>query len=231
MPRRQKTSPDEGLVNAMSRMPWWACLMSFLGRRKRRELLHATEGGSSAAAIDTMSWQDFELLIAEAFRLQGFVVVKKGGASADGGVDIELMKDGAKWLVQVKHWRAKQVPVEVVRELADALPLRRAVGAYVVTSGRFTRPAEEFASGRGIKLVSGSKLTGILAQARVSLNAKSARRTTTAAPARVAATAVPSCPTCSQPMVLRKAQREPNAGGTFWGCTAYSQGCRSTRPA
>ena len=78
MPRRQKTSPDEGLVNAMSRMPWWACLMSFLGRRKRRELLHATEGGSSAAAIDTMSWQDFELLIAEAFRLQGFVVVKKG---------------------------------------------------------------------------------------------------------------------------------------------------------
>ena len=193
--------------------------------------MHATEGGSSAAAIDVMSWEDFELLIAEAFRLQGFAVVKNGGASANGGIDIELMKDGAKWLVQVRHWQAKQVPVEVVRELADVLPLRHAVGAYLVTSGRFTRPAEEFAHGQGIKLVSGSKLTGILAQARVSLDAKSARRTTTAAPARVAATAVPSCPTCSQPMVLRKAQREPNAGGTFWGCTAYSQGCRSTRPA
>ena len=106
------------------------------------------------------------------------MVVKKGGASADGGVDIELMKDGAKWLVQVKHWRAKQVPVEVVRELAGVMPFRRAVGAYVVTSGRFTRPAEEFARGRGIKLVSGSKLTGILAQARASLDGKSAGRTT-----------------------------------------------------
>ena len=166
MPRRQKTSPIEGMVHAMSRMPWWACLavgavayvllhavssrppavvidsrhvqgavmasaargvagvlqyvlpilccaaafMSFLGRRKRRELLlHATEGGS-AAAIDAMSWQDFELLIAEAFRLQGFVVVEKGGASADAGVDIELMKDGAKWLVQVKHGERSRYP-------------------------------------------------------------------------------------------------------------------------
>ena len=234
MPRRQKTSLIEGLVDALSRMPWWARLMSFLGRRKRRELLHATEGGSSAAAIDAMSWKDFELLIAEGFRLQGFVVVKKGGASADGGVDIELMKDGAKWLVQVKHRRAKQVPVEVVRELADVLPLRRAVGAFVVTSGRFTRPAEEFASGKGIKLVNGSKLTGILAQARASLDAKSAGRTTTAAPARAAATAVPSCPTCSQPMVLRKAQRGPNAGGTLGAAPptrrgAAARGQRSPR--
>jgi len=40
-----------------------------------RVRLHATEGGSSAAAIDVMSWEDFELLIAEAFRLQGFAVV------------------------------------------------------------------------------------------------------------------------------------------------------------
>ena len=28
MPRRQKTSPIEGLMNAMSRMPWWACLVA-----------------------------------------------------------------------------------------------------------------------------------------------------------------------------------------------------------
>ena len=205
--------------------------MSFLGRHKRRELLlHATEGGSSAAAIDAMSWQNFELLIAEAFRLQGFVVVKKGGASADVGVDIELMKDGARWLVQVKHWRAKQVPVEVVRELAGVMPFRRVVGAYLVTSGRFTRPAEEFAHGQGIKLVSGSKLTGILAQAgpRLMPNPRVVQRLPL--PPRAAAPAVPPCPICSRPTVLRKA----SAGRMrqhILGLQCLLARCRGTRPA
>ena len=211
-----------------------AAVMSFAGRRRRRELLlHATDGGEPAAAIDAMGWQDFELLVAEGFRLQGFAVTEKGGASADGGVDLELTKDGEKWLVQAKHWRAKQVPVEVVREIAGVMPFRRAIGAYVVTSGRFTAPAREFANGRGIKLVNGSTLSGMLAQARASLDAKASGRSapTTAHQGMATSSAIPACPTCSQPMVLRKAKRGANAGGTFWGCSAYSQGCRGTRPA
>jgi restriction system protein len=143
-----------------------AALVSFLRRRKRRELLlDATDGGSTAAAIDAMSWQDFELLIAEAFRLQGFRVAEKGGAGADGGVDMELTKDGERWLVQAKHWRAKRVPVEVVRELAGVMPFRRAVGGYVVTSGTFTEPAKEFARGRGIKIINGEALDDMLMEA------------------------------------------------------------------
>ena len=211
-----------------------AAVMSFVGRRRRRDLLlHVTDGGSPAAAIDAMSWQDFELLVAEGFRLQGFAVAEQGGASADGGVDMELTKDGEKWLVQAKHWRAKQVPVEVVRELAGVMPFRRAIGGYVVTSGRFTGPAQEFASGRGIKLLNGSKLTGMLAQARASLDGKVARRDAPLSDrgAVSAPSTVPACPTCSRPMVLRKANRGRNAGGAFWGCAAYSQGCRGTRPA
>ncbi len=216
-----------------------AALMSFIGRRKRRELfLHATEGGAPAAAIDAMSWRDFELLIAEGFRLQGFTVAEKGGAGADGGVDMEIMKDGERWLVQAKHWRARQVPVEVVRELAGVMPFRRAVGAYVVTSGRFTGPAEDFARGRGIKLVSGSTLDGLLRQARTSLDShrgasppaseKRARRsaTTTAATPDV----VPGCPTCGEPMIMRKAKKGANAGASFWGCLDYPI-CKGTRSA
>jgi restriction system protein len=208
--------------------------MSFVGRRRRRELLlHVTDGGAPAAAIDAMSWQDFELLVAEGFRLKGFVVAEKGGASADGGVDMELTKDGEKWLVQAKHWRAKQVPVEVVREIAGVMPFRRAIGAYVVTSGRFTAPAREFANGRGIKLVNGSTLSGMLAQARASLDAKASGRSTptTTRQGMATSSAIPACPACSRPMVLRKAKRGANAGGAFWGCSAYSQGCRGTRPA
>ena len=63
-------------------------------------------------------------------------------------------------------------PVEVVRELAGVMPFRRAVGGYVITSGTFTEPAEEFARGRGIKLINGKWLESMLTQARASLDAK-----------------------------------------------------------
>jgi restriction system protein len=207
-----------------------AAAMSFIGRRKRRELLlHATEGGSSAAAIDAMSWRDFELLIGEAFRLQGFAVVEKGGAGPDDGVDLELTKESERWLVQAKHWRAKQVPVEVVRELAGVMPFRRAVGGYVITSGTFTQPAEEFARGRGIKLINGKWLESMLTQARASLGAKRhGRPGVTPIPPLAVPKLAPLCPSCSRGMVLRTAKKGPNAGSDFWGCSAYPK-CRGTR--
>ena len=211
-----------------------AAAMSFLGRRQRRELfLHATAGGDSAATIDAMSWQDFELLIAEAFRHQGFTVAEKGGAGPDGGVDMELSKENERWLVQAKHWRAKQVPVEVVRELAGVMPFRRAVGGYVVTSGTFTLPAQEFAEGRGIKLVNGKRLESMLKQGRASLDAKAKGRTLKPAPVEQVAlkqVAAPLCPVCSRSMILRTARKGVTAGADFWGCSAYPK-CRGTRPA
>jgi restriction system protein len=205
-----------------------AAVISYAGGRRRRELLlHATEGGDTAAAIDAMSWQEFELLIAEAFRLQGFAVVEKGGSGADDGVDLEMTKDGERWLVQAKHWRSRRVPVEVVRELAGVMPFRRAVGGYVVTSGRFTRPAEDFARGRDIKLVNGSRLAGMLNQARASLDA------TARGPSGKQQVSPPQseapCPDCAAPMVRRLAGRGPNAGREFWGCSRFPK-CKGTRP-
>ena len=216
-----------------------AALASFFTRRRRRELLlHTTEGGASAAAIDAMSWQDFERLVGEAFNLQGFTVTEKGGAGADGGVDLELVKNGERYLVQAKHWRAKQVPVEVVRELAGVMPFRRAVGAYVVTSGRFTAPAADFAKGRGIVLVNGTKLDVMLKQARASLDAKRGARTragvppasraaSTSAPVDLEAPPIPHCPSCGTPMKLRTAGKGANAGLEFWGCSNFPR-CKRT---
>ena len=39
----------------------------------------------------------------------------------------------------------------------------------------------------------------------------------------------PNCPNCGKSMVRRTARRGHNAGGQFWGCSAYP-GCRGTRP-
>jgi hypothetical protein len=39
----------------------------------------------------------------------------------------------------------------------------------------------------------------------------------------------PSCPRCGKAMVQRVAKRGAAPGKPFWGCTAYSSGCRGTR--
>jgi restriction system protein len=200
--------------------------ISYAARRTRRALfVDVTAGGDAAAAIDALSWQEFETLIAEAFRIQGFEVQATGGAGADGGVDMELRRSGDKALVQCKHWRASKVPVEVVRELAGVMPFRRAATGYIVTSGRFTDAAEAFAHGRGIQLVNGSKLGGMLAQARASLEGKSRGASPPLSPISDPS---PSCPRCTGPMELKVARRGRNVGNEFWSCCDFPK-CRGAR--
>ena len=97
------------------------------------------------------------MLVGEAFRVQGYSVAETGGG-ADGGVDVVLRKDREKYFVQCKQWRASTVGVPVVRELYGAMAAHGAAGGFVVTSGRFTKPAIEFAEGRNLTLIDGPQL-------------------------------------------------------------------------
>ena len=204
-------------------------------RRKERTNLVADVAQSKAAdALDGMTWRQFEMLVGEGFRMQGYQVVETGGGGADGGVDLVLTKPGKsggeKFLVQCKQWRAFRVGVDVVRELYGVMAARGATGGFVVTSGRFTADAVSFASGRNVTLVDGPKLHGLLGQAKAGVDRSPARP---AAAAFVQPSAAPvqtsSCPLCSKPMARRTAKRGANAGGEFWGCTGYPA-CRGTRP-
>lgn len=200
-------------------------------RRQARRKLIADVGQSKAAdALDGMNWREFEMLVGEAFRLQGYGVLETGGGGADGGVDLVLSKGTEKYLVQCKQWKAFKVGVDVVRELYGVMAAKGAAGGFVVTSGRFTEDAVGFASGRNLKLVDGPLLHGLIRQARNSKGqafaAQSGPSLVSAAPADTPS--VPACPTCSKPMVKRTAKRGANAGEEFWGCSAYPA-CRGTR--
>ena len=160
--------------------------------------------------------------------------MKPGGGGADGGVDLVLSRPGKngaeKFLVQCKQWRALKVGVGVVHELYGVMAAKGATGGFVVTSGTFTNDAIDFASGRNVTLVDGPKLHGLIRQEKAASSGVPSR----AAQAQ-AISPVPgpdpgrACPTCSKPMVRRTAKRGVNAGGEFWGCTAYPV-CRGTRP-
>jgi restriction system protein len=208
--------------------------MSAWRRRQRSKLVSGVTQSESTAALDGMSWREFELLVGEAFRLKGYQVAELGGNGPDGGVDLVLTRPGQngseKFVVQCKQWRAYKVGVDVVRELYGVMAARGAAGGFVITSGRVTAEASRFAAGRNVQLIDGPALHDLIRGARSSTSPAStgtAGATVAAAPSNT--NSIPSCPLCAKPMKRRTAKRGANAGNDFWGCTDYPD-CRGTRP-
>nr|WP_301002462.1 restriction endonuclease [Capsulimonas corticalis] len=206
---------------------WFSFLLAFSGivitiqRFARRRLLDAQ---SSLESIRQLSWSDFERLVGEAYRRQGYQVEERGGSGADGGVDLVLRRSGEKVFVQCKRWRNRTVGVSVVRELYGAMAAEGATAGIVATVGRYTADAMEFARGKHLTLVDGEALLALVRSGQGS--AASASPVTTAAEALATNTA--ACPACGAEMVRRTARRGANAGGEFWGCSQYPR-CRGTR--
>ena len=207
--------------------------VSAVSRAKRKKLLATTAEVGAHDAVKSMSWQEFEMLVGEAYRQQGFIV-RETAVGADGGVDLELRKDGELHLVQCKKWRATKVGVAIVREMFGAMAAAGATGAYVVTSGVFTKEAQRFAGGRNITLVDGDALQRLIGNAQDSKKSQVGRELPNSRsegvhdrqePTIAETDAVPQCPTCDGPMVKRVARRGANAGRAFWGCADFPKCC------
>ena len=198
--------------------------ISAYGRHKRAMLFENVLEGSSASVLNGMTWQEFEILVGEAFRRRGYTVTETGGGGADGGVDLVLRKDGEKFLVQCKQWKAYKVGVSTIRELYGVMAASGAVGGFVVTSGVFTQEAKSFAEGINIDLIDGSELTVMIKKTQ--RQPQSIIATTQPTIQRsLEATAEPNCPKCGSAMTKRTAKQGANLGKTFWGCNGFPQ-CR-----
>ena len=65
-----------------------AAALSAWRRKERQTLVSEVAQARNADALDGMSWREFELLVGEAYRLQGYRVAEIGGGGPDGGVDL-----------------------------------------------------------------------------------------------------------------------------------------------
>lgn len=191
-----------------------------VGYFKQRQsiALFAVARADPNPAITSMSWRDFEKLVGEVFRRQGFTVSGFGGQAPDGGVDLGLTKNRQRYLVQCKHWRKRQVGVTVVRELNGVVSAQRAHGGFVVTGGEFSSEAWQFAESCGIKLIDGPALGKLI---RDIPNQKTAEYSDVAPVAELE----PMCPQCGTAMIQRTAKKGRFAGQSFWGCGRYPK-CR-----
>lgn len=214
------------------------------GLRQRR-----AEGRVPGAAAEfdvaSMRWREFEALIGRAFELQGYHMNDAGAAGSDASIDLPMRKERQTFLVHCKPWRAEKVGIETVQAVRAAMQARGAVGAFVLSSGRFSREASVAASGFNIRLVDGPALQVLLQQGRAARSEPVnvaplepepvARATPAPAPAPVpvpeadvsAELALP-CPVCGAEMKKRLAKRGVNAGQYFWGCTRHPD-CKGTR--
>lgn len=185
-------------------------------RRGNRQRLFADVRASNAVSVlNDMSWQEFEMLVGEAFRRGGYEVIETGGGGADGGVDLVLRKDGEKYFVQCKQWRAHTVGVTVVRELYGVMAANGAVGGFVVTSGVFSAEAKDFSAGRNIDLMDGAELHEIIRQVQPASSHEE----------KILLMTGQLCPKCGSLMVMRTARQGVNVGKSFWGCPKFPQ-CR-----
>jgi restriction system protein len=211
-----------------------AAIQSLIVRRRRRRLVESVGGGNPAEVVNALSWRDFEVLVGEAYRLRGYSVRENGGGGADGGVDLVLTKGSETTFVQCKQWRAQTVGVKIVRELFGVMSAQGAASCEVVTSGRFTADAKEFASGRNVELVDGATLLKMISAAKLARSVGSSTSIDAVPPSEfvrpVAPTRLPACPLCSREMIKRTAKKGATVGQEFWGCPGYPS-CRGTRPA
>jgi restriction system protein len=148
-----------------------------LAARDRRKLVEWT---SDLRLLDA---QEFEWLVGELYRREGWTVTERGRQGApDGNIDLEIVRDKEERIVQAKRWQSNQVGVNVVRAFGGTL-LREGLqgnGGVFVTLSNYSAQAREEAAKSGIELIDGQDLFQ-----RVEKGKRPA-----------------ACPICSQPMRL-----------------------------
>jgi restriction system protein len=106
----------------------------------------------SVATVSLLNSKQFEMAVGDGFRQRGYEVERYAGP-VDDGVDLALIRGRERRLVRCEQWRAQPIGVMVMHKLELAIAREGMQGGYVVTSGRFTREAREFAREHNIELV------------------------------------------------------------------------------
>lgn len=132
-------------------------------RARRRRLWAIAK--RDMAALQALTWQEFERLVAEAFRAQGYSADILGGGGADGGVDVIARKGSEVILVQCKHWQAR-IGAPTVREIFGLMHAQKAQRCVVASFAGATRQARAFAaSNPAIELLDGHGILRLLHRA------------------------------------------------------------------
>ncbi|MEK6592533.1 MAG: restriction endonuclease [Pseudomonadota bacterium] len=137
-------------------LPFAAVAAYFAYRQLRGK--SPVDAGARLASLRDMPWENFSLVISEAYRRQGYAVE----ASNSAGFDFTLRKNGRITLVQCRRWKVNQVGAGPLRELHEAIGKHDAFNGVCITAGGFSANAREFAAGKPITLLSDAALAELV---------------------------------------------------------------------
>lgn len=157
-----------------------------------------------------LDWFQFEKVTAAVMRAGGYAVERRGGAKADGGIDLIARKEDEIIAIQCKHWQAWDVGVKTVREFLGAITHAQIPKGIIVTLKGYTREAEDLAASHNIQLINETQYREFIATSGAQYDPEFQRALNDT---------TKYCPKCEAPMVLRHGYSQ------FWGCSRYPQ-CR-----
>jgi len=168
-------------------------------------------------ALDALDWFQLEKLVGALFETKGNQVEMRGGAKADGGIDIVVRSGSSSAAVQCKHWAKWKCGPAVVRELLGAMTHEGFQRGFLVCRTA-TDAARSLADNEQITIVDRD---GLLDRIRTALESESGDvRSLLFDPPKL-------CPKCGASMVRRVASKGRGEGAEFWGCSSYPK-CNQT---
>ncbi len=167
-----------------------------------------------------IDWFQFEKLVALAYENQGFSVTRSGGANPDGGIDLVIEKDGQRSAVQCKQWKVWNVGVKPIREFLGALTDAQIQHGIFITLNGYSGDAKQLAEKHGIEIINETGLAEMLSGLNLHVDSRALE---------ILNDTRKFCPKCERLMIERVAEKGPNPGQRFWGCTGYPK-CRFTMP-
>jgi restriction system protein len=171
--------------------------------------------------LKQLEWRRFKALCAayfEALDLRAEVI----GSAAGSAVDIRLYQQGVEqpWiLVQCQPWNAYRVGIKPVRDLLGAMASAKVGEGVLVTAGKFTPGARDFARKETtLSLIDGAELLAKFASLPPEKGSGLLQFATEGD------FSTPTCPSCDVKMIPRKSTTH---GRKFWGCRNYPS-CKQT---
>ncbi len=122
----------------------------------------ARTGAARPSDLQKLTPAEFEELCAAIARAWGYEA-RAVGESGDGGVDVQMWRDGEYVVGQCKRYKGT-VPISHVRDFYGAMMHVGAARGYFFTTSRFSDGAYEFVKGKPLELLDGPYLQNVISR-------------------------------------------------------------------
>jgi restriction system protein len=178
----------ESLFDLLKRQPWWLSLAIAIGIAVSLQFVlpltfaifaglpflvisvhvawrqRGTPGEAKTAEIiekiRTLGREEFQAIVEESFRNEGFTVSAHEGQAGD----LDIRRGGLTRVVTLRRWKIVQNGINPIRELHEAVISLGATGGVFITTGEISDTGRQFANDHAIEIGEGPALAKLLAR-------------------------------------------------------------------